>query len=107
MVRPFVPQDEAQPARAALAIDNVAADEFRLLAAIEREAWDLECLARPTQVAAGAFEDPLGRDATLAGRWFAAGNAHLEHPLRIGLRRGSGGCGLRSVTRVHLMPGLH
>src|SRR6476619_7729626 len=68
MIREFVPRREAHAARRPISIDDIAACDFRLFAAILREAGNHERVAVRAEHRTATLVKPLGRNAHDAGR---------------------------------------
>src|SRR5579863_6359960 len=102
MVRPFVRDGKPKPARLSGRIDDITADDLRLLASVKGKGRYLECVAVPAEDSAVAFVEPFRRGPSLAGTRFAALNSYLEHAGRVGFQSRRAPC-----IRVHLLARLH
>ena len=86
MIREFVPRREAHAARRPLSIDDIAAGDFRLFAAVLREAGNHERVAVRAEHRTAAFVKPLRRNAHDAGRRFSASQPVSKHADAVGRR---------------------
>ena len=86
MIREFVPRREAHAARRPISIDDIAAGDFRLFAAILREAGNHERVAVRAEHRTAAFVKPLRRNAHDAGRRFSASQPVSKHADAVGRR---------------------
>ena len=86
MIREFVPRREAHAARRPISIDDVAAGDFRLFAAVLREAGNHERVAVRAEHRTAAFVEPLRRNAHDAGRRFSASQPVSKHADAVGRR---------------------
>ena len=84
VVRIFVAEGKADAQHFAPIADEVEADDFHLITAVERVGRQFEFLLGRDHATAISFVEPFRRCADFAGPWFTAFHPPLEHLHRIG-----------------------